>query len=56
MIILPIRNLGVIFFIRGKNNLTPLQTQQRLRNTAFMLLISPEKFLKQLMAPWVNLI
>ena len=33
-------------FIRGKNNLTPLQTQQRLRNTAFMLLISPEKIPK----------
>lgn len=29
-------------FIRGKNSLTPLQTQQRLRNTAFVLLTSPE--------------
>lgn len=29
-------------FIRGKNNLTPLQTQQRLRNTAFVLLTASE--------------
>ena len=29
-------------FIRGKNNLTPLQTQHRLRNTAFVLLTAPE--------------
>jgi len=29
-------------FIRGKNNLTPLQTQERLRNTAFILLTAPE--------------
>jgi len=29
-------------YIRGKNTLTPLQTQQRLRNTAFVLLTAPE--------------
>lgn len=29
-------------FIRGKNNLTALQTQERLRNTAFVLLTSPD--------------
>lgn len=29
-------------FIRGKNSLTALQTQERLRNTAFILLSSPE--------------
>ena len=29
-------------FIRGKNALTTLQTQERLRNTAFVLLSSPE--------------
>ena len=29
-------------FIRGKNVLTPQQTQQRLRQTAFVLFISPE--------------
>ena len=29
-------------FIRGKNKLTALQTQQRLRNTAFVLLTAPE--------------
>ena len=33
-------------FIRGKNNLTPLQTQQKLRKTPFILLISPEKLPK----------
>ncbi|ENW99619.1 hypothetical protein F900_02424 [Acinetobacter modestus] len=30
-------------FIRGKNNLTPLQIQERLRNKAFVLLIAKEK-------------
>ena len=30
-------------FIRGKNTLTPLEIQHRLRNTAFVLLIAPEK-------------
>lgn len=29
-------------FIRGKNNLTSLQTEQRLKNTAFVLLTAPE--------------
>lgn len=29
-------------FIRGKNDLSPLETQERLRNTAFALLIAPE--------------
>ncbi|RYL26318.1 MULTISPECIES: class I SAM-dependent methyltransferase [Acinetobacter] len=29
-------------FIRGKNNLSPLEIQTRLRNTAFVLLIAPE--------------
>lgn len=33
-------------FIRGKNTLTPLQTQQRLRNTAFVLLTAPEQLPK----------
>lgn len=33
-------------FIRGKNNLTPLQIQQRLRKTAFVLLVSPENLPK----------
>ena len=33
-------------FIRGKNTLTPLQKQQRLRNTAFVLLTAPEQFPK----------
>ena len=33
-------------FIRGKNNLTPLQTKQRLRNTGFILLTAPEKLPK----------
>ncbi|MCH7384019.1 class I SAM-dependent methyltransferase [Acinetobacter dispersus] len=30
-------------FIRGKNNLTPLQVQERLRNTAFVLLTAKEQ-------------
>ena len=30
-------------FIRGKNNLTPLQVQERLRKTAFVLLTAKEK-------------
>ncbi len=33
-------------FIRGKNQLTALQQQQRLRNTAFVLLTSPKKLPK----------
>lgn len=33
-------------FIRGKNTLTPLQTQERLRNTAFVILTAPENFPK----------
>ena len=33
-------------FIRGKNTLTALQTQQRLRNTAFVLLTAPEQLPK----------
>ena len=33
-------------FIRGKNNLTPRQSQEKLRNTAFVLLSSPESLPK----------
>lgn len=33
-------------FVRGLNNLTPLQTQHRLRQIPFTLLVSPEKFPK----------
>ncbi|WP_445115075.1 class I SAM-dependent methyltransferase [Acinetobacter sp. WZC-1] len=35
-------------FIRGKNNLPPLQTRQRLRDTAFVLLTSPQTLPKSI--------
>lgn len=33
-------------FIRGKNNLSPLETRTRLRNTPFAILVAPEHFPK----------